>query len=302
MLLKERFESDELLAMRYLNPRMELTEKEKFQYINLEKGYEGEVKFDLLLKDLQEDRYIINDLLLEVNNSQFQIDTLILSQGVIHLLDIKYFKGDYYLKSDKLFSVTTGREYKNPVIQLKRSETLFRQLLQNLKQNYLVDASVIFNHPEFTLYQAPMDLPFILPTQVNRFLEELNKTPSTLNNGHQKLAQKLISLHQTKNRYTVLPEYHYDQLQKGIYCSGCKAFSIEVEGRLGICKACGHKELIENTVIQSVREFKHLFPDRQITTKAIHEWCKAIVSKRRIRRILEKNYKKTGVHQWTYYE
>lgn len=41
MLLKERTESDELLTFRYLNNRMELTEKEKSHCFRLEKGYEG---------------------------------------------------------------------------------------------------------------------------------------------------------------------------------------------------------------------------------------------------------------------
>ncbi|MET3697765.1 nuclease-like protein [Bacillus oleivorans] len=212
MLLKGRAESDDLMMMRFLNARMELSEKEKFYYSNLEKGYEGEVKFDQLTESLQEERYIITDLLLEVNNSYFQIDTVIISQGVIHLLDIKNFQGDCYLESDKLYAMTTSREYKNPLDQLKRSSTLFRQLLQILKQNYLVEASVIFINPEFTLFQAPIDQPIILPTQVNRFLKDLNNTPSKLNDGHKKLAQKLLSLHQTKNPFTMVLKYHYDQL------------------------------------------------------------------------------------------
>ncbi|PIB61561.1 nuclease, partial [Pseudomonas sp. 2822-17] len=80
----------------YLNRRMKLDEKEKFRYLNLEKGYEGELKFDALLENLQEERYILNDLLLAVNNSYFQIDSLIISQGIIHLIDIRNFEGDCY--------------------------------------------------------------------------------------------------------------------------------------------------------------------------------------------------------------
>ncbi|MDQ0200758.1 nuclease-related domain-containing protein [Neobacillus ginsengisoli] len=302
MLLRGRSESDELMAMRYLNTRMELTEKEKFHYLNLEKGYEGEVKFDLLAESLQEERYIINDLLLEVNNSYFQIDTLIISLGVIHLLDIKNFQGDCYLESDKLYAVTTGREYKNPVGQLKRSGTLFRQLLQNLKQNYLVEASVIFINPAFTLYQAPMDQPIILPNQVNRFLKDLNKTPSKLNDGHKKLAQKLISLHQTKNPFTVLPKYNYDQLQKGIYCKTCKSFLVSIKNNVFVCGKCGGHEKIELVILRNVEEFKLLFPDRKITTQSIYEWCKVDLSKRTFCRVLKKNYTAFGNTRDTYYK
>ncbi|MEH7356854.1 nuclease-related domain-containing protein [Neobacillus drentensis] len=301
MLLRSRYESDELMAMRYLNTRMELTKKEKFHYLNLEKGYEGEVQFDLQAESLQEERYILNDMLLEVNNSFFQIDTLIISQGVIHLLDIKNFQGDCYLESDKLYAVTTGREYKNPVVQLKRSATLFRQLLQNLKQNYLVEASVIFINPEFTLYQAPMDQPIILPTQINRFLKDLNNTPSKLNDGHKKLAQKIISLNHSKNPFTILPKYNYDQLQKGIYCKSCNSFLVSIKNYDFVCGKCGGHEKIEQTILRNVKEFKLLFPDRRITTQSIYEWCEVDLNKRTYCRILKKNYTAFGNTRDTYY-
>ncbi|WML46983.1 nuclease-related domain-containing protein [Neobacillus sp. PS3-34] len=302
MLLKGRSESDELMAMRYLNARMELTEKEKFHYLNLEKGYEGEMKFDLLAETLQEERYIINDLLLEVNNSYVQIDSLIISQGVIHLFDIKNFEGDCYLESDKLYAVATGREYKNPVDQLKRSGTLFRQLLQNLKQNHLVESSVIFINHEFTLYQSPMNQPIILPTQVTRFLNNLNKTQSKLNDGHKKLAQKLISLHQTKNPFTVFPEYNYDQLQKGIYCKTCNSFQLSIKNNDFVCGKCGRHEKIKLAILRNVKEFKLLFPDRKITTQNIYEWCKVDLNKRTFCRILKKNYTAFGNTRDTYYK
>ncbi|HJV46899.1 MAG TPA: nuclease-related domain-containing protein, partial [Bacillota bacterium] len=225
-----------------------------------------------------------------------------ISQGVIHLLDIKNYQGDYYLESDKLFSVTTGSEFKNPVIQLKRSETLFRQLLQNLKQSYLVEALVVFINPEFTLYHSPMDQPIILPSQVNRFLNGLNKTPSKLNDRHNKIAQNLISLHQENNPFSIIPEFNYDQLRKGVTCTKCASFSLIVQGKTCICKECGHKELVSTAVIRSSKEFQLLFPTQKITANSIHEWCRIVESKKRIGSILGNHYKIVGVHQWSFYE
>ena len=290
MLLKGRSESVELLTNRYLHARMEFPEKEWFHYLNLEKGFEGEVKFDRLAEGLSEERYIINNLLLEVNNSYFQMDTVIISQGIIHLLDIKNFQGDCYLESDRLYAMMTSREYKNPLDQLRRSTTLFRQLLQTLKQNYLVEASVIFINPEFTLYQAQMDQPIILPTQIICFLKDLNKTPSKLNDEHKKLAQKLLSLHQTKNPFTMVPKYNYDELRKGIYCKTCKSFLVSRKNYTFVCGMCGEYEKIGQAILRNVREFKLLFPERKITTQNIYEWCKIDLSKKTFCRILQKNY------------
>lgn len=302
MLLKARTESEELLALRSLDTRMELTPKEKFHYQNLERGYEGEVKFDSMLQDLCEERYIINDLLLEVNNSFFQIDTLLISQGIIHLLDIKNFQGDCYLKSDNLYSVTTGREYKNPINQINRSASLFRQLLQNLNQQYLVDASIIFINPEFTLYQAPLEQPFILPTQVNRFLRDINKGSSQLNDGHKKIAQKLMELHQSKNPFTKLPSYTYEKVKKGIFCRNCKSFHITIKHHNLVCNNCGELEKIDQAILRNVKEFSLLFPNQKITTQAIYDWCKLDLCKRTYSRVLKANFNSIGNTKNTYYE
>jgi hypothetical protein len=302
MLLKDRFESEELLALRYLNTRMELTGKEKFHYLNLEKGFDGEKQFDLLAESLQEERYIINDLLLEVNTSYFQIDKIIISQGVIHFLDIKNFSGDCYIKSGNLYSVATDREYKNPVDQLKKSATLFRQLLQNLKLHYLVEPLVIYINPEFTLYQAPLDDPTVLPTQVHRFLRDLNNTSSKLNDGHKKLAQKLISLHKTKHPFAVLPTYSYDQLQKGVYCKICKCFLISIKNNKVVCGKCGALEKVEDAILRNVKELVLLFPDYKITSQSVYEWCKLDVNKRTVCRILKKNFTAFGNTRDTYFK
>ncbi|GAE27041.1 hypothetical protein JCM9140_3153 [Halalkalibacter wakoensis JCM 9140] len=252
MLLKARSESKELLVMRSLHTRMNLSEKNKLRYLNLEKGYEGEVKFDSLVDPFHEDRYILNDLLLEVNHSYFQIDSLILSQGVIHLLDIKNFEGDFYFETDKLHSITTDREYKNPIYQLKRSTSLLRQLLKNLKCNDLVDATIVFINPEFTLYQAPINQPLIFPTQLNRFLKNLQKPSSKLTNHPKELAEKLLSLHQTENPFTFLPEYKYEQLQRGVYCKSCRSFALSIENSIFICKDCGSKEKIVLALLRTI--------------------------------------------------
>lgn len=302
MILKHRTESDELLIMRSLHTRMKLTDKDKFHYLNLEKGYEGEVKFDLLAECIQEERLIINDLLLDVNNSVFQIDTLFISQAGIHLLDVKNFQGDFYLNSDKLYVAATNRECKNPLGQLERSSTLFRQLLQSLKMNYLVDSAVIFINPEFTLFQAPMDQSIILSTQINRFFTDLNKTSSKLNEGHKKLAQNLLSLHLTKNPHSKIPEYRYDQLQKGFYCKTCRSFLVSIKNYGFVCKQCGKFEKTEQAILRHAREFQLLFPEWKITTQIIYDWCNVELHKRTISRVLKKHYTLCGNTRDSYYK
>lgn len=301
MVYKPRTVSTELLILRSLNTRMNLSDKDKQYYFNLNKGYEGEVMFDLLTENLQCECFILNDLLLQVNNTTFQIDSLIIISETIYFFEVKNYEGDFYYESDRLYKLPKS-EINNPLNQLRRSESLLRQLLHNLGFNISIDASVIFINPQFTLYQSPLNKPFIFPAQINRYFKKLNKIPSKLNEKHKMLADKLISLHIENSPFIHLPLYEYDQLQKGITCVKCNSFSVCVEGRNVVCKECGHKEGIATAVIRSVEEFKLLFPTRKITTKIIHEWCKIVTSKKSIKRILDKNFKIVGVHQWSYYQ
>ena len=81
MLRKPRPEPSKLKILGFLNTRMGLSEDEKQNYLYLKKGYEGEVMFDSLTDKLQCECYILNDLLLKINNTFFQIDTLIIFQN-----------------------------------------------------------------------------------------------------------------------------------------------------------------------------------------------------------------------------
>jgi hypothetical protein len=281
---------------------MILAGKEKLHYLNLEKGYQGEVMFDKLTEKLQSDVIVLNDLCLEFNNSTFQIDTLIISQETIYPFEVKNFEGDFYYESDN-FQTISKREIMNPLDQLKRSKSLLRQLLQNMGVHLPIEGYVIFINPEFTLYQAPLNAPLIFPTQLNRLIKKLNQSPSKLNGQLQKLANQLISMHQIVSPYTKFPTYEYEQLKKGPICSVCNSFMpLSASGKKLDCNKCGHREDVKSAVLGSVEELKLLFPDKRITTNCVYVWCKVVPSKKQISRILKENFKMIGFGQWTYYE
>ena len=227
---KSRNQSSELKVLESLNTRMNLSGKDKQHYFNLKKGYEGEILFDLLTKKLQCECLILNDLLLKLNNTLFQIDTLIITSEIIYLFEVKNFEGDYYCESDRFFK-KPNTEINNPLTQLSKGESLLRQLLQNLGFNIPICASVVFINPQFTLYQTPLNKPFIFPTQLITYFKKLHTPPSNLNKNHEILADKLISLHIEDSPYKLLPTYEYDLLRKGITCRGAPRFQFQLRGR-----------------------------------------------------------------------
>lgn len=301
MLVKSRTESEELLILKSLDARMILKDKDKQYFLSLQKGYDGELVFDSYTSSLTCDCYILNDLLLNLNNTTFQIDSLLIFPQCMHIYEVKNFEGDYFYESDR-FHLNNKTEISNPLHQISRSESLLRQLLQSLGISLPVESTVAFVHPEFHLYQAPVKVPFIYPTQVPRHIRKLNTIPGTLSKKHQHIADKLISLHQTESSFSNVPAYTFEELRKGIRCLQCGGFGVAAVGRYCVCNECGFGEPAIAAIKRSVDEFKLLFPDHPITTNAIYNWCKIIHSKERIRYTLQKNFKMTGVRQWSVYK
>ncbi|MFB7302909.1 nuclease-related domain-containing protein [Heyndrickxia sporothermodurans] len=280
---------------------MKLLEADLSYFNYLEKGFAGEKKFDNMIKEhISIEHIVLNDLLLEHNNTKFQIDSLLFLSNTIHFFEIKNNEGDYYIDND-LWYKTPKKEIKNPLHQLKRSTTLLRGILQELRINTQIVEHLVFVNPEFHLYNAPMNLPITYPTQLNRMMDKLNSlNNSKINENHMKLANQLLNLHINEPSYFRLPDYTFDQLTKGITCANCDAFIDRYQKTTIRCNHCGFKENITNAVMRSIDEYSLLFPDRKITKNTIQEWCK-IASHKTIKRILTSNYKQLGKSVSTHY-
>lgn len=300
MLVKDRSEPLLIVIFRYLNARMTLTDKEVNYYSNIEKGFEGERRSDEWIKNLTDEWLVLHDLLLEYNHSEFQIDTLVIAYGKTYILDVKNFEGDHYIDGDKWFRVPRS-EINNPIHQLDRCENLLGKLLHGLGYNFPIESYLIFNNPEFHLYQPSINTFIINPTQLNRFLKKLNAQPVKLTKKHYQLAEKLASLHIVKSPYPLLPKYSYKQLKKGPLCPKCYSPLIKIDEYYFGCDPCDYKEDSESAILRNIKEFVLLFPDQKITVNTIYDWCGGQKSKKAIRRALSRNFKLIGYSKSSHY-
>lgn len=304
MFLKERKESKDLLKMRYLRPRMPFASKDEVYYWRLEKGYKGELQFDRIIREhLPGNKLIVNDLLLQQNQTYFQIDSLIFSQSSLYLIDVKTFEKDIYVEGDKWKSVG-GTDINNPLHQLERCAILLQKVLHEKGyRNLPIRPYLIFIHPQFTLFNAPLNPSIILPTQIPRFLDQLKKQSSMIADRDMKLLRHLINLHIVDPPITNVPHYQFESLQKGLICSKCtNLIDAEDSDPILVCPHCGTIEKVESAILRSVEELRILFPDQAITTNVVYEWCGGVRSKKTVQRILYKNFKSIARGPYSYYE
>lgn len=300
MILRHRQESDELRLYRYLDARMTLDGNDKQQYLVLEKGFEGEIAFDRMLDGLDGEFLIINDLLLEFQGTYFQIDKLVILSEGISVYEVKNYEGDYYVEQGTWYS-HSGSEIKNPLDQVKRSDSLLRRYLQKLRSSLKVTSHLTFVNPEFTLFQAPLRENIILPTQLKRLVRDFEQPHGKLNERHMELAKRILAGHVAVSPFRRTPEYRYEDLEKGLLCGSCRSIETYMNGGRLVCSSCDTTEEIDAAIMRSVAEFMFLFPEKQVTTNAIHEWCRVVESKKTIRRVLGRKMVLKGYGKYTYY-
>ena len=302
MIVKSRKKSDELQILDSLHNRMELSEKYQSRLHALQKGYEGEVLFESYIEKLQNNFLVLSDLFHQVNSTSFQLDSVIITDEKIYLYEVKNYEGDYVYdpSQDRISSKT--KEIVNPFAQIVRAETLLRQMLQNHGIRLPIEYYVVFVNPKFMLYNAPLDKPFIYPTQIHRYLKQFNNDFLDIPNKNQFVADKLLSLHTSDEQFWQIPPYEYDGLKKGVTCEVCRSLMNSIQGQSCVCTICGHREQISSAVLRCVGEFKLLFPNEKITTNGVFDWCGGVASSKTISRILNRNFKMFGKYRSTYFE
>lgn len=68
-----------------------------------------------------------------------------------------------------------------------------------------------------------------------------------------------------------------------------------------ICAYCGEREHLQSSILRNIKEFIFLFPEQQITTERMYQWCNFPIRKQRMRYVLRKNLIQKGSNKRAYY-
>ena len=300
MLVKPLMKPNELKVFEALEERLPFSNDEKLFFHQLRQGYLGEQYWEnLLVKRVEKSFFIVSDLRLQVSNQSFQIDSLLISNDRLYLLEVKHYTGDYIFEETRWFKIPS-KEVSNPLLQLHRSESLLRRWLQRHSIHIPIESYLIFTNDHFFLYQAPKMKQMVFPNQLHRFISSLHPK-ATMEINQQKLIELLMKQDLGEYPHPHLPIFSFQSLQKGIRCHSCRQLSLISKQRHLLCLNCKVKESIEQGFLRHLTELQILFPNHKLTTKLLHDWSDQIVSMKTIKRLLDKYFQPVGKHRWTYY-
>src|SRR5699024_10644128 len=250
--------------------RKPLSRDELMQYERLRRGYLGEKVLENFVAATDSGKMIaLFDFLFERDETELQIDCMLLTSGGIILLEAKHYSGDYYLENRDLFHFQTKQEIRNPLLQSERATYLFKQLLGELQVSVDVRSYVVFTNETFLLYGATPSSPIIFRPQIPRFLQKVDANAGRLTDQTHRLARLLTERRKEQSRYARKPKYELSEMKVGVFCEMCRR-ELERENRESFfCKTCDVSYSTEQVILYAACTFNLLFPTEKITTAMI---------------------------------
>jgi hypothetical protein len=279
--------SKQLQIYQALLGRMNFSKEESSTYQRDLKGFIGEKIFaKMIRRDLAIPHLALHSLNYKDKGNHFQPDCMLLIPDKLHLLEIKNYEGEFIYQGDYLHCYTNGKDYRDPLDQLKRGNLYLQNMLDFLNIPLRIQIHVIFVNPSFTLFQAERNPQIILPSQLKNYFYCLNKVRGHLPGVYHTYRKKLLAQHNPDSPFTKVPNFSYERLRKGILCRDCRS-EMQRQGYRFSCKACFYTEWIDSSMLRMLLEFHLLFPDNEIKTSIINNWCGEMISRSTIKRIFE---------------
>lgn len=245
-------------------------------------GYKGEKAVDYHINGvLEKEIYILNDLRLKDSGKYFQIDSLIMSDSYMILLEIKNIKGSIYFDTNfhQLIRSLDGVEtaFQDPITQsLRHKEQMERWLNKHSVTNIPVIPLVVISSSN-TLIRTTTKNPHYDMIVNSLFL------PTKLQKIHQSYKQTNLSVKETKKLIGLIKKGHTEEqnsmidslsidkedVLKGVICPKCESLPMTRIYGSWLCPKCEHKE--KNLHVNAINDYYHLF-GREITNKQLRHF------------------------------
>lgn len=302
MIAKPRDKTIELERLHALYRRLPVLHRErkkvKIDFKKKNAGLRGEKEVDYPLSFLSKKDYLIlHNLRLGDESGFFQIDSLILSQRFILILEIKNWYGTILFGENgqvtRIDDESKEEGFSNPIQQTKLQQYRLRKWIE--KQgifNIPIEFFVVISYPSTIIKSPPSKN--LIPKNIihnSELLFKIQDLDSKYNLSRIR-RDKLITLsrimaesHRPRTR-NILKQYqvYEEELVKGVICSKCNSLPMIRKRRKWYCKTCNYYSV--NAHLAALNDFKLLLND-YITNKQLREFL-LIQSPYVAKRILQK--------------
>ncbi len=240
---------------------------------SIEAGDSGEDYVTNFLKQVTFPRnhLILKNLHISLQDDHYlQIDSLIITQKYIAILEIKNIKGTVYFQRnpEQLLRVIDGdtTSFKCPELQVTRHANSLSLLLNKLSISLPIKKFIVFAYSKTIVAQPPRETKVVMGCDIAMHIEKLNDLPDVLSASKFRILGKFLQEHSTKFIPRPLAQtYGLDLsiIRTGLQCPTC--YKIVT----GNCPKCGTKKKV--MLKQGLEDWFYLCKDT-ITNKECMEF------------------------------
>lgn len=249
----------------------------------MQKGLNGERKLDLLLTSLPSDFSIIRDLSLTYLHTTIQIDTAVITQHAIFLIEVKNFSGTITFDTTLHQLIRSDGEIENgfkyPITQCENNLYVLRQWLENhnlsgLPIHYFIaiaEPSTIIKIDEPS---SPVQNIIAHASEITLRLLRKNSDIANFSSGNVQLQTNIYHALRDEHRdfdIDIMHRYKIDptHILPGVRCLNCNQLKMVKLKRKWKCPHCDI--FIKSPHKQALREF-HLLFTKSISLKQCIYW------------------------------
>lgn len=208
-------------------------------------GHGGEERLDELLEffDPPYPYLLLQDV--ELPN-KCQVDTMMITQSCIFLLEVKNMSGILRFQENpsalhQITPVGATKSYKSPVVQTETAQLKIEKLLKLLNYPLRVQSAIVIAYPSQIVENVPTGAKVWSADEVLIRLNRLNmdKTSISVEQMHA-LGDQLLSIQEIHNPFPLAPKFElpFAEIEAGIFCPRCCLRKMDRVGRKWECQSC----------------------------------------------------------------
>lgn len=267
MFLNKRGMPIELLYYNALSSRKDFNRQEQYEKEKLQKGYEGECKYDQILDEVGHDNiYIIRDVYLKTGNTHTQYDTIIISENRVVINEIKNFTGDYHFENNRWYRNNRAVN-DNAFAQLDRAKGKLMNLMDASEINVKVEAALIFPSDDVRVISEDQRIwqHTIVRNHLRKYLRQFHN--ERVGNKAKNIANIIRNVIVDNTYFSETADIN--QLQRGLYCSECGSFNLIKKRFQYACQECGTIESLDSHLLRAMYDHKYLFYNQPMTQRSL---------------------------------
>ncbi|KZZ82996.1 MULTISPECIES: nuclease-related domain-containing protein [Bacillaceae] len=285
MVVKERGTPIRILKLQSLLRRLNKNHSKRKQiqedFAKCLAGYKGEESIDYFLQQLPSEKYsILHNINIPFYTSSLQMDTLIISDHCIFILEVKNFSGTLIFDQSfkQLLRISQGMEecFPDPILQVERQKNALIQFLKNQRISQPVIFPIVIISNPTTAIKTSKEHHIVEDRVIHAggILSKVKELETALsgrmNTSKQTIIDMLLKSHAEKD-FEVLEYYKINksEILSGVECSRCRMLTMKRMRKAWVCSICLDRSVDAHRI--ALMDF-YLLKDYCITNRQFREF------------------------------